>query len=76
VVAALAPFRETLGDAALAVAPGDPDALADALLRIEREPDVRERLAAAAGDAARRLSWKRAAEETRAVLAAAAEEGA
>ncbi len=76
VVAALAPFRETLGDAALAVAPGDPEALADALLRIEREPDLRERLAATAGDAARRLSWERAAEETRAVLAAAAEEGA
>jgi alpha-1,3-rhamnosyl/mannosyltransferase len=73
VVAALAPFEETLGQAALAVAPDDADALADALLRIEREPGLRERLVTAAGDAARRLSWEHAARETRAVLAAAAQ---
>ena len=74
VVPALAPFDETLGDAALAVPPGDADALADALLRIEREPDLRNRLAAAAARAASRLSWERAARDTRAVLATAAEE--
>jgi glycosyltransferase involved in cell wall biosynthesis len=76
VVAALAPFRETLGDAALMVAPGDAEALADALLRLEREPELRDRLAAAARDAAQRLSWERAARETHAVLVAAAEERA
>jgi glycosyltransferase involved in cell wall biosynthesis len=75
VVADLPPFRETLGDAALFVRPGDPDALADALLRLEGEPDERARLAAAAREAAGRLSWERAARETRAVLAAATGEG-
>jgi glycosyltransferase involved in cell wall biosynthesis len=74
VVADLAPFRETLGDAALSIAPGDPDALADALLRLEREPGLREELSAAGREAAGRLSWERAARETRAVLAAAAAE--
>jgi glycosyltransferase involved in cell wall biosynthesis len=76
VVADLAPFRETLGDAALAVPPGDVDALADALLRLEREPRLRERLAAAGREAVERLSWERAARETRAVLATAAGERA
>ncbi|HEX6653098.1 MAG TPA: glycosyltransferase family 1 protein [Thermoleophilaceae bacterium] len=73
VVPALPPFGETLGDAAIAVTPGDAGSLADALVRIEREPDLRNRLAAAALDAAARLSWERTARETRAVLAAAAE---
>ena len=73
-VPALPPFGETLGDAALAVTPGDADSLADALLRLEREPELRNRLAAAATRAAGRLSWERAARETRAVLAAAAGE--
>ena len=73
VVPALPPFGETLGDAAIAVTPGDAGSLADALLRLEREPDLRNRLAAAALHAAARLSGERAARETRAVLAAAAE---
>ena len=60
------------GTARCAVAPDDPDALADALLRVEREPELRERLAVAGRDAAAHLSWERAARETRAVLAAAA----
>jgi glycosyltransferase involved in cell wall biosynthesis len=71
VVADLAPFRETLGNAALAVEADDPNALAAALLRLEREPELREWLGAAGRDAATRLSWERAARETRAVLAAA-----
>jgi glycosyltransferase involved in cell wall biosynthesis len=74
VVADLAPFRETLGDAALFVPAGDPDALADALLRLEREPQLRGRLEAAGRAAVERLSWERAANATRAVLATAAEE--
>ena len=72
VVADLAPFRETLGDSALAVPPGDPDALAAALLRLEREPGLRDRLAGSAREAAGRLSWERAARETRSVFEAAA----
>jgi glycosyltransferase involved in cell wall biosynthesis len=76
VVTALAPLRETLGDAAISVAPGDADALADAFLELERHREARERLAAAARAAAGRLSWERAARETRAVLEAAAEEAA
>jgi glycosyltransferase involved in cell wall biosynthesis len=74
VVADLAPFRETLGDGVLTVAPDDADALADALLRLEREPELRDRLAEAGRAAAGRLSWERAARETHAVLAAAAGE--
>ena len=64
--------RGDLGDAALRVPPGDAGALAAALLRLEREPELRERLAAAGREAAGRLSWERAARETRAALAEAA----
>ena len=72
VVADLPVFDETLGEAALRVPPGDPDALAAALLRLEREPELRDRLAAAGTEAVGRLSWERAARETRAALAEAA----
>jgi glycosyltransferase involved in cell wall biosynthesis len=68
VVADLPVFAETLGDGALRVPPGDREALAAALLRLEREPDLREQLASAAREAAGRLSWERAARETRATL--------
>jgi len=74
VVPDLPPFGETLGGAAVSVTPDDAGALADALLRLEREPEVRNRFAASATRAAARLSWERAARETHAVLAAAAEE--
>ncbi|HKP22203.1 MAG TPA: glycosyltransferase family 1 protein, partial [Thermoleophilaceae bacterium] len=47
VVPNLPPFDETLGDAALTVEPDDAESLADALLRLEREPGLRNRLAAA-----------------------------
>jgi glycosyltransferase involved in cell wall biosynthesis len=68
VVADLPVFAETLADGALRVPPGDPSALAEALLRLEREPGLRERLVAAGGEAVGRLSWERAARETRAAL--------
>jgi glycosyltransferase involved in cell wall biosynthesis len=68
VVSDLPAFVETLGDAALRVPPGDPDALAAALLRLEREPELRERLAAAGRAAAGRLSWAETARATRAAL--------
>jgi glycosyltransferase involved in cell wall biosynthesis len=71
VVPALPPFDETLGESALRFPPGDVEALAGALLRLEREPDLRERLVAAAAGPLDRLSWQRAARETRDVLAEA-----
>jgi glycosyltransferase involved in cell wall biosynthesis len=72
VVADLPVFRETLGDAALRFAPGDVDGLADALLRLEREPQLRAELAEEGGRAVAQLSWRRSAEATRDVLAEAA----
>ena len=68
IVADLPVFDETLSDAALRVPPGDAEALAAALLRLEREPGLRNQLASAARDAAGRLSWEKAARETRAIL--------
>jgi glycosyltransferase involved in cell wall biosynthesis len=72
VVADLPVFAETLGEGALRVPPGDPDALAAALLRLERVPGLREELASAAREAVRLLSWERAARETRGALKEAA----
>jgi glycosyltransferase involved in cell wall biosynthesis len=72
VVADLPVFAETLGDGALRVPPGDADALADALLRLERDEALRRRLVAAGREAVADLSWERAARETRAILAEAA----
>ena len=72
VVSDLPVFEETLGDGALRVAPGDADALAEALLRVERDPALRTRLAEAGRAAAARLSWRRAAAGTRRVLTEAA----
>jgi glycosyltransferase involved in cell wall biosynthesis len=72
VVADLPVFRETLGDGAIRVPSRNAEALADALLRLEREPGLRERLVAAGREAVSELSWERAADETRAILAEAA----
>jgi glycosyltransferase involved in cell wall biosynthesis len=73
VVSDLPVFRETLGEGgALFVTPGDEAGLADALVRIAADDALRERLAVAAGRAATRFDWARAASELRAVLAEAA----
>jgi glycosyltransferase involved in cell wall biosynthesis len=69
VVSDLAVLRETLGDAALRAAPGDPAAFAAALLRLEREPGLRGRLAASAPPAP---TW----EATAAAVGRALEEAA
>jgi glycosyltransferase involved in cell wall biosynthesis len=68
VVSDLPVFGETLGDAALVVPPADADALAAALLRLEREPELRDSLVAAGRERTQLLSWERAARETRAVF--------
>jgi glycosyltransferase involved in cell wall biosynthesis len=72
VVTELPVFDETLGDGALRVAAGDVAGLADVLLRLEREPELRERLAEAGRAAVARLSWEEAARATREALAEAA----
>ncbi|PTL56202.1 glycosyltransferase family 4 protein [Paraconexibacter algicola] len=72
VLSDLAVHRETLPDAALHVAPGDPRALADALVRIAADAALREDLAVRARAAADRLTWEAAARATRAALADAA----
>ena len=76
VVTDLPVFAEVLGPGALRVPAGDPEALADALVRIASEPELRARLAAAGAEAVSRFTWERAARELRAVLATAAAEGA
>jgi glycosyltransferase involved in cell wall biosynthesis len=72
VVSDLPVFTETLGDGALRVAPGDEAGLADALLRIAADGALRERLGAAARQAAARYDWASSAEQMHAVLARAA----
>ena len=72
VVSDLPVFTETLGEGALRVPAGNPEVLAQALLRIEREEELRRRLVASGRLAIGRLSWERSAERTRSVLAAAA----
>jgi glycosyltransferase involved in cell wall biosynthesis len=71
VVSDLPVFAETLGDAALRVSMGDSGSLADALLRLEREPALRQGIVAAGRKAVARFSWQRAAQQTRALLAEA-----
>jgi glycosyltransferase involved in cell wall biosynthesis len=68
VVSELPVFRETLGEAALRVPAGDVEALADALRRLEREPELRARIVEAGRARLREFSWERAARETRAVF--------
>jgi glycosyltransferase involved in cell wall biosynthesis len=55
---------EVVGDAAIVVPPGDPDALATALLRLLGDPGLRDELAAKGIARAATMSWRRTAEET------------
>jgi glycosyltransferase involved in cell wall biosynthesis len=72
VVTDLPVFAETLGDGALRVAPGDPAALADALVRIAHDDALRARLGASARAAAARYDWAVSARAMHAVLVGAA----
>jgi glycosyltransferase involved in cell wall biosynthesis len=72
IVSDLPVFREVLGEGALYVRPGDAARLADAMLRVARDPALRERLLAAGRAAIAPLSWVETARRTRAVLAEAA----
>jgi glycosyltransferase involved in cell wall biosynthesis len=72
VVADLPVYRETLGDGALRVPPGDEAALAAALRRVEDDAGLRERLVAAGRTAIEPLTWAAAADGAHAVLREAA----
>ena len=74
VVSDLPALRETLGDGALFVAPGDEAGLAEALVRIGADEALRAELVAAAGRAVEERTWEAAARAARAVLAEAAQE--
>lgn len=73
IVSDLPVYDETLGDNVVRVPRGDEVALAGALLRMEREPQARAALGAAAHRAVAPLTWARAARETHAVLVEAAQ---
>jgi len=73
VVSDLPALRESVGDGALRVRPGDVGALSDALLGIERDGELRRRLLEAGRASLERLSWERTAEKAHDVLRAAAD---
>lgn len=63
---------EVAGDAAILVDPMDVDAIAQAMLRLSQDEDLRQRLIAAGHENVKRFSWEKAARETLAVLEEAA----
>lgn len=58
---------EVAGDAAILIDPTDVDAMADALVRLLNDADLRGQLSAAGVRQAAKFSWRRCAEETVAV---------
>lgn len=60
-----AALREVTGDAALHVDASDVRALADAMLRVARDAELRAQLGARGVERARHFTWKRCAELTR-----------
>ncbi len=63
---------EVAGDAAILVDPNDINAIADAMLRLSQDEELRQRLIAAGYENVKRFSWDKAARETLAVLEDAA----
>lgn len=57
VAADLPSIRRVFGDSLLYFPPGDPEVLAQALLRLYRDPDLRQRLASEGQAVARRYAW-------------------
>lgn len=66
---------EVAGDAAILVDPLDVEAMAQAMLDLSRDDDLRARLIAAGHANVQRFSWDKAAAETLAVLEEAARAG-
>lgn len=66
---------EIAGDAALLVDPTDIDAIADAMLQLSQDEDLRQQLIVAGFENIKRFSWEKAAAETLAVLEQAAKDG-
>ncbi|MHB8079377.1 MAG: glycosyltransferase family 4 protein [Candidatus Krumholzibacteriia bacterium] len=62
-------MREVAGDAALLVDPDDAEAIAGALVRLDRDAALRARLIARGRERARAWSWERTADATAAVYA-------
>ena len=56
------------GETALLVPPGDPERLSEAILRMTRDPQLRQRLRQNALDHIQRFTWKRSAQRMEAVL--------
>lgn len=63
---------EVAGDAALLVDPTDVDAIANSMLRLSQDEELRQQLIEAGYTNVRRFSWEKAARETLAVLQEAA----
>lgn len=72
IVSDLPVLREVLGAGALYVPPGDAERLADAMLELAGDRELRDRLAVAGAEAIAPLSWTETARRMRAVLAEAA----
>jgi glycosyltransferase involved in cell wall biosynthesis len=72
VVSDLAIFDETVGDAAMRVAPDRPRALAEALMELERDPDLGRELVAKGARRLPAFDWRETAAATYGVLRRAA----
>lgn len=59
---------EIAGDAAILVDPTDVDAIADAMVQLSKDEELRQRLIAAGHENVKRFSWEKAARETFAVF--------
>jgi glycosyltransferase involved in cell wall biosynthesis len=61
-------LKELAGDAALLVDPANPDEIATAVLRLLREPQLREELQRRAAERAKLFDWDDCAQRTVAIL--------
>jgi glycosyltransferase involved in cell wall biosynthesis len=68
IVSDLPVFAETLGKSRLTVPVDDAAAIAEKAVHLEQHPATRRRLAAGAQAAAKPLTWRRAATQTRSIL--------